>query len=208
MRHSKSISVFVLLLLCGALAFCTSGCAKSEPELIPRKVLFGNPVKTDPQISPDGKMMAYTAPVNNVLNVWVKTIGKEDDRAVTRDDNRGIRWYFWAEDSEHIMYLQDVGGDENSRLYGVNLKTDEIKDLTPYEDVQVQIIHSDKHFPNKLLIGMNKEDPKVHDVYHLDLTTGELELVAKNPGNIRSWLADANLRFVVRRLQLLKVDLS
>ena len=194
MRHAKSISVFALLLMCGALALCISGCAASEPELIPREVLFGNPVKARPRISPDGKMMAYTAPVDNVLNVWVKTIGKEDDRAVTKDEDRGIRWYFWAEDSDHIMYLQDVGGDENWRLYGVNLKTDEIKDLTPYEDVQVQIIHSDKHFPNELLIGMNKENPKVHDVYHLDLPTGELELVAKNPGNIISWLADADLK--------------
>jgi len=194
MRRSKSISVFALLVLCGAITLCISGCAAPEPELIPREVLFGNPVKTIPQISPDGKMMAYLAPLNNVLNVWVKTIGKEDDRVVTRDDNRGIHRYFWAEDSEHVMYLQDVGGDENWRLYGVNLKTDEIKDLTPYEDVQVQVIHSDKHFPNELLIGMNKENPKVHDVYHLDLTTGELELVAKNPGNISSWLADANLK--------------
>ncbi len=194
MKHSKSIRVFSLLMLCGAALFFVPSCAKREPELIPREVLFGNPVKMAPQISPNGKMMAYLAPVNNVLNVWVKTVGKEDDRAVTKDEDRGIRWYFWAEDSEHIMYLQDVGGDENWRLYGVNLKTDEIKDLTPYEDVQVQIIHSDKHFPNELLIAMNKENPKVHDVYHLDLPTGELELVAKNPGNISSWLADANLK--------------
>jgi len=179
MRHSKSISVFALLLLCGAITLCISGCAAPEPKLIPKEALFGNPVKISPQMSPDGRLMAYLAPVNNVLNVWTKTIGKADYRVVTRDDNRGIHSYFWAEDSEHIMYLQDVGGDENWRLYVVNLKTDEIKDLTPYEDVQVQIIHSDKHFPNKLLIGMNKEDPKVHDVYHLDLT---------------SWLADANLK--------------
>jgi len=194
MKHPKSISVFALLALSGVIAFCVSGCAAPEPELIPRRVLSGNPVKARPRISPDGKMMAYLAPVKNVLNVCVKTIGKEDDRVVTRDDNRGIRSYFWAEDSEHIMYLQDVGGDENWRLYGVNLKTDEIKDLTSYEDVQVQIIHSDKHFPNELLIGMNKENPKVHDVYRLDLTTGKLNLVAKNPGNIISWLADADLK--------------
>ena len=139
-------------------------------------------------------MMAYLAPVNDVLNVWVKTIGEADDRAVTEDKIRGIRRYFWAEDSEHIMYLQDVGGDENWRLYGVNLDTNEVKDLTPYEDVQVQIIETNKHYPNELLIGMNKENPKVHDVYHLDVMTGELELVAKNRGNIRSWLADANLK--------------
>jgi dipeptidyl aminopeptidase/acylaminoacyl peptidase len=194
MKHSKSISFFALLVLWGAIAFCISGCAAPEPELIPREILFGNPVKSSPQVSPNGKMMAYLAPVDNVLNVWVKTIGKEDDRVVTKDDDRGIRRYFWAGDSEHIMYLQDVGGDENWRLYGVNLKTDEIKDLTPYEDVQVQIIHTDKHFPNEILIGMNKEDPKVHDVYHLDLTTGKLNLVAKNPGNIVIWLADADLK--------------
>ena len=194
MKHSKFFSVFALLILfCATTAFI-SGCAAPEPKIIPREVLFGNPVKTRPQISPDGKMMAYLAPVDNVLNVWVKTIGKEDDRAVTKDEDRGIRRYFWAGDGKHIMYLQDVGGNENWRLYAVDLETDQIKDLTPYEEVQVQIVARDKHFPNELLIGMNKEDPKVHDVYHLDLTTGTLELVAKNPGNIASWLADANLK--------------
>jgi dipeptidyl aminopeptidase/acylaminoacyl peptidase len=194
MKYSKSVSAFVLLALWGAIAFCISGCVAPEPELIPREVLFGNPVKMDPKISPDGKMLAYLASVNNVQNVWVKTIAKKDDRVVTKDDNRGIWYYFWAEDSRHIMYLQDVDGDENWRLYGVDLGTHEIKDLTPYEDVQVQIINSDKHFPNELLVAMNKEDPKVHDVYHLDLLTGKLELLAKNPGNITSWLADADFK--------------
>ncbi len=194
MKHSKSISVFVLLLLCGAITLCISGCAEPEPKLIPREVLLGNPVKISPRISLDGKMMAYTAPVNNVLNVWVKTIGKDDDRAVTKDEDRGIHRYNWAADSKHIMYLQDVGGNENWRLYAVDLETNQIKDLTPYEEVQVRIIDRDKHFPNELLIGMNKEDPKVHDVYHLDLLTGKLELVAKNPGNITSWRADADFK--------------
>jgi len=196
-RENKSVKfflagVFAFSVLAGACLVC--GCAAPEPAIIPREVLFGNPVKTTPKISPDGKMLAYLAPVKNVLNVWVKTIGKEDDRVVTKDTDRGIRRYFWAGDSKHVMYLQDVGGNENWRLYGVNLETDQIHDLTPYEDVQVQIVASDKHFPNELLIGMNKDNPKLHDVYHLDLLTGKLELVAKNPGNISSWLADANLK--------------
>ena len=194
MRRSKQNSIYAVFVLWGAVLLCTAGCAATEPKLIPRTVLFGNPVKSSPEISPDGKMMAYLAPVNNVLNVWVRTIGKTDDRAVTKDKIRGIRRYFWAEDSEHIMYLQDVGGDENWRLYGVNLKTDEVKDLTPYEEVQVQILRSDKHFPNDLLIGMNKDNPQVHDVYKLDLTTGELKLVAKNPGNIAFWLSDYDMK--------------
>jgi dipeptidyl aminopeptidase/acylaminoacyl peptidase len=193
MRLSRTTRIFTLVAAIAVIALVISSCAK-EPKLIPREVLFGNPVKAAPQISPDGTMMAYLAPVDNVLNVWVKTIGKEDDKAVTKDDNRGIRRYFWAEDSEHVMYLQDVGGNENWRLYAVNLKTDEIKDLTPYEDVQVRIVERDKEFPNELLIEMNQENPQVHDVYHLDLTTSELELVARNPGNIVGWLADAEFR--------------
>jgi dipeptidyl aminopeptidase/acylaminoacyl peptidase len=194
MKHFKLRGILAVLVFYSAAIFCIAGCAATEPKLIPRTVLFGNPVKASPKISPDGRMMAYLAPVNDVLNVFVKTIGKEDDKAVTKDKFRGIRRYFWAEDSEHIMYLQDVGGDENWRLYGVNLKTDEVKDFTPYENVQVQIIETNKHFPNELLIGMNKDNPKLHDVYHLDLLTGQLEQVAKNPGNIASWLADADLK--------------
>ena len=188
----------------GGVALLTSPSSATEPELIPREVLFGNPVKAAPTISPDGKLLAYLAPLDNVLNVWVRTVGAEDDRAITKDDNRGIRIYFWAQDSKHIMYLQDVGGNENWRLYGVNLETDEIKDFTPFDDVQVRITARSKHFPNELLIAMNKENPRVHHVYHLDLTSGELELVAKNPGNIIGWLTDRN--FKVRGAMVAKPD--
>jgi len=171
-----------------------SSVLASESELIPREVLLGNPLKASPRISPDGKLLSYLAPVDNVMNVWVRTVGAEDDKPVTKDDNRGIRAYFWAADSKHIMYLQDVGGNENWRLYGMNLETDEIKDFTPFEDVQVRITDWNKHFPNELLIAMNKENPRVHDVYHLDLSSGKLRLVAKNPGNYIGWVTDAHFQ--------------
>src|SRR2546423_14751410 len=163
-------------------------------ELMPGDILFGNPVKTSPQVSPDGRRMAYLAPVNNVLNVWVGTIGQDDYRSVTNDVERGIRFYAWAADNKHILYLQDVGGNENWRLYATNLESQETRDLTPFENVQARVIDRDKHFPNELLIGMNKDNPQVHDVYHLDLTTGELTLVTKNPGNIMNWVTDAHLK--------------
>ena len=138
--------------------------------------------------------MAYLAPVNNVLNVWVGTIGSDDYQPVTIDEERGVRFYFWAQNNKHIMYIQDVGGNENWRLYATNLQTRETRDLTPFENVQVQIVGRDKHFPNELLIGMNKENPQVHDVYHLDLSTGDLTLVAKNPGTIMNWVTDAHFK--------------
>ncbi len=163
------------------------------PPLIPREVIFGNPSKADPQISPDGGRMAHLAPLDGVLNVWVGTVGGDDYRPVTRDTDRGVRVYFWAHDGEHILYLQDVAGDENWRLYKVQLGSDTIEDLTPFDKVQVQIVARDKRRPNELLIGMNKEDERVHDVYHLDLTTNALEMVAKNSGNVMGWVADADL---------------
>ncbi len=190
MRRSPFFQTIVFLLC--VFGIFLAGCA--QPKLIPRKVLFGNPVKASPQISPDGKQMAYIAPVDNVLNVWVKTIGEDDDRVVTKDTDRGIRIYFWAYDSKHILYLQDKGGDENWRLYSVNLPSNEIRDLTPYEKVQVRITATNKRFPNEILIAMNKENPQLHDVYHLDLTSGQLNKVASNPGNIIGWITDADLK--------------
>ena len=86
---------------------------RNLPPLIPRETLFGNPDKTNPQISPDGKYLAYLAPVNGVLNVWVKMVGQNDEHPVSKETNRGIRTYMWAYDNKHILYLQDNGGDEN-----------------------------------------------------------------------------------------------
>ncbi|HTK10189.1 MAG TPA: S9 family peptidase [Ktedonobacteraceae bacterium] len=163
-------------------------------ELIPREILFGNPEKAGPRISPDGKRLAYLAPVNNVLNVWVGEIGQDNYRPVTQDKERGVRFYFWAADNAHILYIQDTGGNENWRLYATHIESGETRDLTPFEDVQVQILDHDKHFPHELLIGMNRENPQVHDVYHLDLRTGELLLVAKNPGNIAGWVTDTQFK--------------
>ena len=162
--------------------------------LIPRDVLFGNPEKATPLISPDGKRMAYLAPVNDVLNVWVGTVGEDDYKPVTHDTDRGIRVHFWAHDGKHLMYLQDIGGDENWRLSSVDLDSSEEEDLTPYDGVQVQVIHHDKRHPHELIIAMNKEDERVHDVYRLDLSTKELELVAKNPGNVAGWVVDGNMQ--------------
>ena len=163
-------------------------------KLIPRSVLFGNPLRVSPRISPDGKRMSYVAPDEGVLNVWVATPGKDDDRVITRDRDRGISHYFWSHDNRRILYLQDVGGNENWRLYAVELDTLEIRDLTPYENVQVQIVDTNKKFPGELLIGMNKDREEVHDVYRLNLVSGELRMVAKNPGNIAGWTTDAEMR--------------
>lgn len=193
MKYRRIICVLVLLLPM-FLITCRQTETAGVPSLIPREVLFGNPVKSRVRLSPDGKFLAYCAPVDNVLNIWVETIGQDDDRPVTRDNNRGVRYYFWAEDSKHILYAQDVGGNENWRMYAIDLETDEIKDLTPFENIQVRTVATHKDFPHEILFSMNKENPRAHDMYHLDLTSGEMILIAKNPGNIIDWITDAQFK--------------
>jgi dipeptidyl aminopeptidase/acylaminoacyl peptidase len=177
---------------------------RALPPLIPREVLFGNPSKASPKISPDGTRMAYLAPVDGILNVWVGSIDREDYEPVTTDRDRGVRIYFWTFDSRSILYLQDVGGDENWRLHRTDLETRETKELTPFDDVQVQIVEYTKHHPMEILLAINKDDQRLHDVYRLDLRTGEMTLVAKNPGTVVGWVADADL--AVRAAQAATAD--
>ncbi len=160
------------------------------PSLIPRETLFGNPERAQPRISPDGKMLAYLAPDKGVLNVWVRTVGQADDRVVTADKKRGIRFYVWQQDSEHIVYIQDFDGDENWHVYRTNLKTKLTRDFTAFQGVQARFVAIDPNFPDQMLVGLNIRDRRFHDVYHLNLKNGALDLDTENPGDVASWTAD------------------
>jgi dipeptidyl aminopeptidase/acylaminoacyl peptidase len=153
------------------------------PALIPRRVLFGNPDKTGVMLSPDGARLSFLAPDENVLNVWV---GPADNPAaaqpITHDRKRGIRGYFWAYTNAHIVYVQDEDGDENWRVYSVDVATKAVKDLTPLKGVRAEIEAVSHRFPNEILVGLNDRDAQFHDIYRVNLLTGERRLVQQNPG--------------------------
>lgn len=168
---------------------------KPAVELIPRKTLFSNPDKAMPRVSPDGNRLAFLAPVNGVLNVWVGPADNpEQAQPVTKDTKRGIRAYFWAYTNRHILYLQDKDGDENWRVYSVNLETNEIKDLTPLENVRAEIQEVSRKYPNEILILLNDRDPQAHDVYRVNIETGERELLLKNEGHFIGFTTDEEYR--------------
>ena len=162
-------------------------------ELIPLEVLLGNPEKAAPQLSPDGRRMAYLAPVNGVLNVWVGRVGEDDYQPVTHDTERGIGAYAWAHNNRHLVYIQDQGGDENWRVHAVDLETGRTADLTPFEGVQARIEMMEKRHPNELIVALNKDNSQLHDLYRLNLLSGELAKIADNPGFI-AWVVDYDLR--------------
>ncbi|MCX5787225.1 MAG: S9 family peptidase [Elusimicrobia bacterium] len=180
----------------------------AAPRLIPRETLFGNPHKASGTISPDGKRIAYLAPDDGVLNVWVAPLdaggAAGPGRPVTKDRGRGIRMYFWAEDKRSLCYLQDKGGDENWRLFQVDAETGAERDLTPFQDTQAQVIGTDPNFPDEVLVALNLRDKRVHDVYRISLKTGGAVLEVENPGDVVGWLADTG--FQVRCAKAAKPD--
>lgn len=151
--------------------------------LIPREILFGNPEKAGAKISPNGKYLSFLAPVKGVMNVWVAPV--EDIKVaepVTKDTVRGIRSYFWGYTSNHILYTQDTGGDEDYHLYAVDLKTRKTRDLTPMKKIRAEIDSVSHRFPEEILVGINDRVPQFHDLYRINILTGDRKLVQKNDG--------------------------
>jgi len=162
--------------------------------LIPRDVLFGNPEKAAPTISPDATRLAWLAPdKKNVLQVWVKTIGKDDDKMITADKKRGIRQYFWARDNKTLLYLQDNDGDENFHVFGVSLDNGIVRDYTAIQGARAGVVAVVPRVPDQILVQLNARNRQLFDVYRLTLSTGALVLDTQNPGDVSDWLADSKL---------------
>ncbi len=98
----------------------TSANTKVSPsEIIPKRMLFGNPSRSFPSISPDGKKMAYTSPVEGVMNVWIVDLGGDRAHPISKEIDRGVHAYLW--DSKRVLYLQDNDGDETWHLFSADL---------------------------------------------------------------------------------------
>ena len=169
-----------------AAALWTGGSVQAqEPELIPREVFFGNPDRAAVRLSPDGKHLSFTAPVDGVLNLWVAPVDRpQDARAITADKGRGITQYFWAYDNRHVLYLQDTGGNENFNLYAVDLETGKTRPLAEDNEVRAEVQGVSEKFPGKILVALNDRVPMFHDVYEIDIATGEKKVLQQHPGTI------------------------
>jgi Tol biopolymer transport system component len=149
MRYAILIVLLMLLISgCSAQKKTVESLEKNDSIMISRDLLFGNPDKITTRISPDGSMISFLAPLNGVLNIWVgPALATDRAEPVTNDTQRGIRSYSWSYTNDHIIFVQDKGGDENWRIYSVNLSSRDVKDLTPFEGVQAQILASSPKFP-------------------------------------------------------------
>ena len=178
--------IFLILILIG----CENQMNK-KPPTIPMEDFFRNPDKSSFQISPDGKHISYMKPWQKRMNVHVVDVETNNEIRLTSSKERGVYGYLWL-GNNRIGYVKDDGGDENMHFYAVNIDgTNEI-DLTPFENVQARIIDDLEDDPDYLIIGLNKRNPQIHDPFRVNVNTGEMEMIAENPGNISGWVTDHN----------------
>ena len=217
------IVAFVFMMCCAAAPIQpqnTSTVKTELPPLLDRELFFGDPEISGAQISPDGRFISFIKPYNNVMNIWIKERGEPFDKArpLTGDLTRPVTSYFWARDSKYLLYAQDKLGDENFRIYAVDptVPGDPIppaRDLTPLEKVRASIIAVPRDTPNEIIVGLNDRNPQLHDVYRINLTTGERTLIRQNNENVAGWMTDQKgiLRLGIRQTpeggtEILKVD--
>lgn len=152
----------------------------AAPPLIARADLFGDAVRQKAELSPNGEMIAFLAPKDGTLNVWVMPANSpEQARPVTDDHTRGIRRFAWAEDNATILYLQDEQSDENWRLYAVPVAGGEPRALTP-AGARADILGLSPHDPGAVVVKLNARDPAWPDVVRIDLATGERTTLVRN----------------------------
>ncbi len=153
------------------------------------KDFFRTPEFSGYQISPDGNWISFLAPYERRRNIFVRPRAGGDAKRLTSETARDMAGYFWK-GNDHIIYVKDFGGDENFHLLSVNVTSGELTDLTPFDQVTVDIIDDLEEHPTEMIISMNKRNKEVFDVYRIDVTTGAMEMIAENPGNITRWLTD------------------
>ena len=183
------LSIFIII---GGCSLNNSNVNQNKLPNIPLEDFFRNPEKSSFQLSPNGEFISYMKPWENGnrrMNVYVKPINSDEEIRLTKASKRSLYGYFWLNDNR-IAYIQDKGGDENIHIYAVNIDGSNDIDLTPFDNIQARITDDLEEDEDFMLVEINKRNPQVHDVYRLNVNTGDLELIAENPGNISGWMTD------------------
>lgn len=165
-----------------------SAIGEAAPQ-IPLRDFFRNPELSSLELSPDGTQVAFLAPVEQRLNLFVQTLGESSPRQVTKVTDRDIGGFFWK-GNDRLIYMKDDGGDENYHLYAVDLKDERTRDLTPFPGVRAGIMDDLEDQEDEMLIELNQRRPDVFDIYRLNLKTGEMVMTVENPGNFVGYLTD------------------
>jgi len=168
---------------------------RTARSLIPRRTLFDNPTFFGPKISPDGRWISWLAPVDGVLNVWMAPANDIKSGApVTRTKGRPINWQDWSADGRFLMFLNDETGDENHHLFVVDPMTHAMRDVTPLANISVQLSLWSLDASGDVAVKINDRDARWHDLYRIDLASGQRTLIWENSQELLDIRLDWHLR--------------
>ncbi|KAK0415114.1 hypothetical protein QR680_011778 [Steinernema hermaphroditum] len=180
-----------LLLLFGTL-FIVAGAAPSTPipvpdrngNLIPRELLFGDSKFAHVMLSPDGHTIGYLAPdENGVRQIFTRCVTCSHTEKISFDGQNNIASFEFTGVPGVILFTQDNDGDENHRLYKLNIT----RASPPHRPVPISdrpgvkaAVFKNNMRDRRVLVGLNDENPVFHNVYAFDLYTDELSLIFHN----------------------------
>lgn len=198
------IAIMATFLFIGFLGCSSLRKPESEPsgrqpastnEIIPLPDFFRNPEQGRFALSPDGRHLSMMKPWNDRMNVFIQDLSAErlptgGTKQLTFVKDRDISSYFWKGNNT-ILYAKDFNGDENFHVFAVDILTGKEQDLTPFENTRVSVIDDLEDISDTdVLIQMNRRNPELFDVYRLNTQSGEVKLVAENPGKVEGWGTD------------------
>ena len=163
----KLINRFTTIILMMCILPISVSCLAQTPKKIPMRDFFKNPEKSAFTISLDGKYVAHVEPYERRMNIFVQSIAGGKAKRITSVTDRDLSGYFWK-GSDRLLFVKDFGGDENFHLFAVDREGKEMKDLTPFDSVRVQIVDDLRDHPTDVLVGMNKRVREIFDVYRLN----------------------------------------
>ncbi|MEO6291778.1 MAG: hypothetical protein ABIO88_04070, partial [Burkholderiaceae bacterium] len=183
-----SLAIILSLGACAVAPTHPSLKVAALPDLIPVRSFVADTSSTGGfSVSPDGKRLAWLGSDGVSPALWIKTIGLNDAKAFrTR-----VRYYRWSADNQFIAVVKDQGGDEDAHIYAARLdgKGAALVDMTPFDKTSSHILQV-LDGGDELVISSNRRAKKVFDVFKLNLSSGKLELLATNPGNVGYWGVD------------------
>ncbi len=198
-----TVTILFIQLICFSILGCTSKPThpsleqKGFPPLIPIRDLFLN---TESEwmfaLSPDGEKLAWIGGSFWKRGSVMRFKNLENDKVIefeghNKRDHFGS--YFWAGDSQHLIFSQDDNGSENFGIFYVNIDNpEEIFEIAYDKKSRSYVAGIPRHKPNVLHYVSNKREESVFDLYEYDFKTKSNQLIGKNPGNVTRWITDSN----------------
>jgi dipeptidyl aminopeptidase/acylaminoacyl peptidase len=121
----------------------------------------------------------------------VATLGTRDTLSFP---HAGVAAFDWAGDGRHLLYERQNQGDENWHLWALDIVSGEERDLTPFPGVRAEEVFTDPRHPGEVIVGLNRRDPRVFDLWRVDLQSGAARFDTRNPGDVITWAVDRDFQ--------------